>query len=727
MPSVRHATSHPTPEAESVTTAAPPITAALDAAPAGGLAVVPLVALPVLLAASALAVLADADRVDAGAVVRMVLVLAFAAAGRATWRAAHTRPLGVIVLGGLTVASVEFLASAVLVSEPGTDWAGAVASIAGPLVVAAAFHGLVALPDGQIPSSAARSAVLAGDVAAVATGLVHWASRPDPSRWPIVVLGLALVAVGLAMSHRAYLAARGTARQRMQWLGLSLALVIEVAVVTFALGLLVDWPDDPGVVVGASLLLVAAALAASSSPRLVGTVDRMLSHAVSAAGLTAVVVVVYLLVVVGLGRVPTDAERSVLVLSMLAAGVSALLYLPARDRLTVAADRLVYGAPLDPAQALDTFGSRMTRSLPMEELLLQLVELSKKHFSLRAAEVWTGVDGRLSRAASVPDAGPGTIRLGSAELPVVTRAGVCSRGWASVWLPDALQGRGDGPLRIAPMTHSGQLFGILVLERPSGDDDFSEEDDRVLTELARQVGLALQNSELDNALKATLEEVERKNEELLESRARIVASGDAERRKIERNLHDGAQQHLVALAVKLRLIQRIGERDPGEALAMVEQAREDVLATVEEVRALAHGIYPPLLMDRGLPEALRAAAGRATLPTTVETDEVGRYRQDVEAAVYFCCLEALQNAGKHAGESASIAIAVAANEDGLSFEVRDTGAGFDLAEGVRGHGFVNMADRLGAIGGSVEVWSAPGLGTRVSGRIPDAAIDRPEA
>jgi signal transduction histidine kinase len=710
-----------------MTAAAPTVVPGEESASARDLAVLPLLALPIALSTAALVVLADADRIDAAAVVRAVLVAAFAIAGRAAWRVAHIRPLGAIVLGGLSVASVEFLASAVLWRDSDADWAGGVASIAGPLVVAAAFHGLVALPDGRPTTSGQRTAVIGGYAAAVVAGLVHWASRPDPSPWPILLLGLVLAAVGLALSHRTYLAARGAARQRMQWLGLALALVVEVAVVTGALRLLVDWPEDGGVVIGASLVLVAIALTASASPKLVGKVDRLLTHAVSVAGLTAVVVVVYLLVVVGLGRVPTDEERSVLVLSMLAAGVSALLYLPARDRLTVAADRLVYGAPQDPAQALDTFGSRMTRALPMEELLLQLVELSKKHFSLRAAEVWTGVDGRLVRAASVPDRGEGTLRLGSSELPVVTRAGVSSRGWAAVWLPEVLDGRGDGPLRIAPMTHSGQLFGLLVLERPSGDDDFSEEDDRVLTELARQVGLALQNSELDNALKATLEEVQRKNEELVESRARIVASGDAERRKIERNLHDGAQQHLVALAVKLRLIQRLGEKDPAQALGMVEQAREDVLATVEEVRALAHGIYPPLLMDRGLPEALRAAAGRATLPTTVEVEEIGRYPQEVEAAIYFCCLEALQNAGKHAGESASIQITVTAADDELSFEVRDTGAGFDLAGGVRGHGFVNMADRLGAIGGSVEVWSAPGQGTRITGRIPDVSALAPTA
>ncbi len=681
----------------------------------------PLLVVPLALAGGAIAVLAGDHRLDAAAVIRAVLVVGFAVAARALWRSPAIRPLGAIVIAGLTVAGIEFLCSAIVSRSPGADVAVAVSSVAAPLVVAVAFHALVALPDGRVAVPSQRTVVGAGYVAAIGAGALRWADRPDLPLWPVLVLGIALFVIGVGISHRAYLTSRGAARQRMQWLGLAVALVLEIAVVVGALHLLVGWPDDPGPPVGASLLLVAAALTASASARFVGRVDRLLRHAVSVAGVSGVVVAVYLLVVVGLGRVPTDNERSVLVLSMLAAAVSALLYVPTRDRLTVAADRLVYGEPQDPTQALDTFGSRMTRALPMEELLLQLVELSKKHFGLRAAEVWTGVDGRLARAASVPDAGPGRMALGPSELPVVTRAGVCSSGWATVWLPQVLEGRGEGPLRIAPMTHSGQLFGLLVLERPAGDDDFSEDDDRVLTELARQVGLALQNSELDNALKATLEEVQRKNAALQESRARIVASGDAERRKIERNLHDGAQQHLVALAVKLRLIQRIADADPAQAMTMIEEARADVLATVDEVRALAHGIYPPLLMDRGLPEALQAAAGRSPLPATVDAADVGRYAQEVEAAVYFCCLEALQNAGKHAGDDATIAISVAAGDDELRFEVVDTGAGFELDTGVRGHGFVNMADRLGAIGGSVQVWSAPGRGTRITGTIPSPA------
>ena len=140
---------------------------------------------------------------------------------------------------------------------------------------------------------------------------------------------------------------------------------------------------------------------------------------------------------------------------------------------------------------------------------------------------------------------------------------------------------------------------------------------------------------------------------------------------------------------------------------------------MQELRNLAHGIYPPLLMDRGLAEALAAAAGRAALPTAVEADGIGRYPQPVEAAVYFCVLEALQNAGKHAGEAALVTIVLREEEGALLFDVVDDGAGFDLGTGAhRGHGFVNMSDRVGAFGGSISVDSAPGRGTRISGRLP---------
>ena len=300
---------------------------------------------------------------------------------------------------------------------------------------------------------------------------------------------------------------------------------------------------------------------------------------------------------------------------------------------------------------------------------------------------------------------------------MVTRAGVTGNAWLEVWLPALLEDRPPSQLRVAPASHSGELLGLLVIERAADGDHFTDEDDRVLTELARQVGLALHNVKLDSALQESLENLKRANEDLRTSRARIVATGDAERRKIERNLHDGAQQHLVALAVNLRLTKDILADDPEAAAEMLDALGEAVKDTIQELRDLAHGIYPPLLMDAGLSEALRAAANRSPLGVSVAADGIGRYTTEVEAAVYFCCLEALQNAAKHAPDS-SVSISLVESDGVLRFSVKDDGPGFDVATATAGHGHVNMNDRLGAIGGTVEWRSAPGEGAEISGTIP---------
>jgi signal transduction histidine kinase len=171
------------------------------------------------------------------------------------------------------------------------------------------------------------------------------------------------------------------------------------------------------------------------------------------------------------------------------------------------------------------------------------------------------------------------------------------------------------------------------------------------------------------------------------------------------------------------LAHQLLESDPVTAATMLEELRTDVQTTLGSLRELAHGIYPPLLRDRGLLEALQTAANRASLATTVDADRLDRYPEPVETAVYFCCLEAMQNAGKHAGVDAEITvrITVEAGDDdrpALTFSVRDDGAGFDTRLGAQGHGFVNMADRLGAIGGTLAVSSTPGQGTEIVGRIP---------
>jgi signal transduction histidine kinase len=278
-------------------------------------------------------------------------------------------------------------------------------------------------------------------------------------------------------------------------------------------------------------------------------------------------------------------------------------------------------------------------------------------------------------------------------------------------------GDGAGPLRVAPVSHGGELLGLIVVRRPVQADAFSAEDDRVLTELARQVGLAVHNARLDTELQTTLDELRKQADELRRSRARIVASADAERRRVERDLHDGAQQHLVALAVNLRLARDVVLDDAETAASMMDMLADEVKATIQELRDLAHGIYPPLLADSGLGEALAAAGRRSPSPVTVSADGIGRYGLEIESAIYFCCLEALQNAAKHAS-GASVEVRVWESSGGLLFSVADDGPGFDVAHAAGGHGYVNMADRLGAIGGTVRWESAPGAGTRVAGSIP---------
>ncbi len=658
-------------------------------------------------------------------VLRAALISCWAIAGVViTFRRRQER-LGPLVLVGVLVAGVASLAaSALRAADHGTDLPGAVATmarIALPLAVAVlpaiGMQILLSLPDGSCRVS--RAVIGAAYLVGLLVGVGLWTQRPTLPLWPLGIEAVVAATIGFGGSNRRYRHSRGLERQRLQWFGWAVVVTAELTLVTAALRLLVDWPPQGLAVVAAATVAMPVALAVSCSPRFLGRIDRLLAHTVSIAGLSGVVVSVYVVVVLGLGRTPTTSERSLLLLSMLAAAVTALVYLPARERLAQFSNRLVYGEREAPDQVVRTFGTRLSRAVPFDELLLQLAESLRKSLALTCAEVWTGSGGRLERVVSVPDAPTVSVALVPDEEAVVSRAGVCGPAWVKVWLAGLLKGREDASIRVAPATHSGQLLGLIVAVRPADGDAFRLEDDTVLAELARQVGLALHNVALDSALQESLDEVRRQAEELRASRARVVAASDAARRQIERNLHDGAQQHLVALAVNLRLVQQLADADPAAAKELLAQLGHDVGDAVQELRSLAHGIYPPLLVDRGLAEALGAAAGRAALPTDVEVPGSGRYPTDVEAAVYFCCLEALQNAGKHAGEGASATVRMWEEAGGLLFEVADDGAGFDPAARTSvGAGFVNMGDRVGAIGGSVDVESSPGRGTRVSGRIP---------
>jgi signal transduction histidine kinase len=446
--------------------------------------------------------------------------------------------------------------------------------------------------------------------------------------------------------------------------------------------------------------------------------DRLLVHAIALVGLAGLVAGVYFAIVLGLGRRPTGDEGTLLVAAMAAAAVVALVYAATRERLTRFASRLVYGERPPPSDVLRAFGGRMTRALPLEEFLLQLAELLHRTLALTAAEVWTASAGMLERTGSDPERGRATLSITPPEEAVLARAGVCGPAWLQVWLPELLAGREGAELRIAPIVHSGELFGLIVAERQPDGEPFDDDEESALADLARQVGLMLRNVRLDSALQASLDELRRRAEELRASRARVVAAADAERRRIERDLHDGAQQHLMALAINLRLARELADSDPAQAAAVLEEVGNAVQEALDELRDLAHGIFPPLLADRGLCEALVAAARRAERGVRVDAQGVGRYEPEVEATVYFCCLEALQNVAKHAGDAACATVRIWEEEEGLRFEIADDGFGFDAAHRSHGAGLTNMTDRLGAIGGSLRVESAPGAGTRVLGAIP---------
>jgi signal transduction histidine kinase len=248
----------------------------------------------------------------------------------------------------------------------------------------------------------------------------------------------------------------------------------------------------------------------------------------------------------------------------------------------------------------------------------------------------------------------------------------------------------------------GELLGALSVAFPASDPmDPSKE--KLVRDLAAQAGLVLRNVRLI--------------EELRDSRRRIVATQDERAKKLERNIHDGAQQQLVTLQVKQRIVDSLVDRDPAKAHELLSQVQAETAAALDDLRDLARGIYPPLLADQRLAAALESQARKSTIPVTVDADRIGRYAPETEAAVYFSCLEALQNVAKYA-EATSATVRLAQATGTLTFEVSDDGRGFDPDATSRGSGLHGIADRLAALGGELDVHSTPGDGTTVAGRVP---------
>jgi signal transduction histidine kinase len=291
--------------------------------------------------------------------------------------------------------------------------------------------------------------------------------------------------------------------------------------------------------------------------------------------------------------------------------------------------------------------------------------------------------------------------------------------------PDARDATGDGR-RALTVRQGAQVLGVLRLqERPGLPLTTVEE--RLFSGLAAQAGMVLRLAGLRAELEGRHEELVARAEELKASRERLIEAQDAERRRLERDIHDGAQQHLVALAVNLRLAQTVAIRSPQRAARVLAEQANAASDAIETLTSLSRGIYPRQLVGEGLVPALRSAVATGAIPVTIDADGVGRLPTPVEAALYFCCMEAVQNAAKHSG-ARMVTVRLGEDRGQWRLTVTDDGSGFDQAQ-VRaagaGAGLANMRDRLDAVGGTVTIASLPGKGTAVTALVVRTAVPYP--
>jgi signal transduction histidine kinase len=415
-----------------------------------------------------------------------------------------------------------------------------------------------------------------------------------------------------------------------------------------------------------------------------------LSVALVSVGLVAFVALTYLLVVVGGGLLVGQTSTPHVGLSVLATAVVALGFDPVLTRLQAFATRGALERP-SPYDALRRFSRAVAGRQPDEDVPLRMSRLLAEGTGAEWAQVWVAVDGRPVPAATWPP---------DAEARLMST-------------PDW-----DPGTRRLPVRHGGEELGLLLLRERAGTP-LTPVEKRLFAGLADQAGLVLRGAQLRASLEQRVAELSVRERELRESRVRLVDAQDAARHRLERDIHDGAQQHLVALAVNLRLAATLASSAPARAeplLAAQEEAAVDAMSTL--VR-LARGIYPPLLEEAGVAAALRAAAPDTGV--VVLEHGVGRYPPAVEAAAFFCCLEAVQNAAKHARAS-SVRVELDGRPDALALTVTDDGSGFDPAHVTSGTGLANMTDRVDSVGGTVELVSEPGRGTRVRAVIPSREL-----
>jgi signal transduction histidine kinase len=545
-------------------------------------------------------------------------------------------------------------------------------------------------PEGRPASRGRRNAVVVGAVAGLTVSILagllepHLYSYPDvpnpigvqpPSVVSGSVMALAFVCLlGVLVYSVANLFVRlrrssGDERLQFRWFAYAVVLILVLFI--------------PSVLftVAPAIFQVLGGLALISLPIVVGIsilrlrlyeIDVVIRKTIVYAVLAALIVLVgaaLIFVVGGLAVGPVSNNRTLLIGAGVVMGFAIW---PLRRAASRIADRIVFRGRETPYEVLTTFADRVAETYSTDDVLPRMAQVLATGTGAESATVWLHSDGRYRVAAIWPAAAPP---------------------------PDVL------PIDATKVRHQAEVLGALSVTMPA-NDPMNPSKHELIRDLASQAGLVLRNVRLIDDLR--------------ESRRRIVAAQDERAKALERNIHDGAQQQLVALQVKLRLADGIIDRDPARAHELMAQLQAESNDALENLRDLARGIFPPLLADKGLAAALEAQARKATVPVSVDADGIGRFPQDVEATVYFCTLEALTNVAKYAGATkASIRLA---NGDGeLRFEVSDDGRGFDPGETGYGTGLQGMADRLAAVGGSLSVDSAPECGTTVAGSVP---VDR---
>jgi signal transduction histidine kinase len=583
--------------------------------------------------------------------------------------------------------------------------------------------GLVALvlllfPTGALPSRRwrpvawAMAAGLAGWVLGNAFGPVILSDDSRPANpfgiggvagkvfLVLVVGGAALIALSgvaaiVSLVFR-YRRARMAERAQLKWLVYAAGLIVVAVLAS------IGAPSQlQNAVASGAIAAIPVAIGVAIFRYRLYDIDLVINKTLVYGSLAAFITGVYVAIVVGIGALLQHGARPSLGLSILATAVVAVAFQPARERVQHLANRLVYGKRATPYEALSTFADQIGATVPAEDLLPQLATVLADATGAARTQVWLADGGRLRLETAHP--------ANDQDDPL--------QRCVAVPLPPHGLPVFPGATTAFEVSHGGERLGALTLAKRPGEA-LTPVEARLAAQLAAQAGLVLHNAGLTEQLKERMAE-------LRVSRKRIVEAADGERRRLERNIHDGAQQQLVALSVMARLAETTVDSDKEGAQAMVAQAEADAIEALENLRDLARGIYPPLLAEQGLVAALEAQARRSPIPVTVEADRLERYPQEAEAAVYFCVLEALQNVAKYAAASrATVRLVGPAGPGGvLELSVTDDGTGFDPGASGYGSGLQGMADRMAALGGDLQVRSRPGQGTTVTGRLPVRALE----